>query len=79
MAEDQRTKWQKLMVYLEPCELLPEDKAYVISYLPRNRGFIKTVLNGYKEKWLLYMRMEPIDHKKQNTGRHGANTCIFEI
>ena len=76
MAEDKRTKWQKLADYLKPCELLPEDKAFVISYLPINRGYRKTVLIGYKEKWLLYMRMEPVEQKKQNVGRNGANTWL---
>ena len=76
MDDDNRTKWQKLGDSLKPCELLPDDKAYLISYLPVKKGFRKTVLGGYKDKWLLYMRLEDVDHKKQNAGRCGANSWL---
>ena len=76
MLSEYRSKWQQLADSLKPCELLAGDKSYVLSYLPRNKGFRKTVLNGYKEKWLFYMRLEPVEHKKQNAGRCGANTWL---
>lgn len=76
MKKDYRTKWQKLAVYLLPCEPLPDDKAFILAYLPRNKGFRLTALNGYKDKWLLCMRLEDVDHKKQNAGRRGANRWL---
>lgn len=75
-TEDNRTRWQKLGDSLQPCELLPEDKGYLTSYLPIKKGFKKTVTSGYKDKWLLYMRLEEVGHYKQNAGRRGANTWL---
>ncbi len=76
MQKDYRTKWQKLTVNLAPCELLPDDKAYLVSYLPKNKGSRITCRNGYKEQWLAGMKSEPVEHLKQNVGRRKANVWL---
>lgn len=78
MEKDYRTKWQKLADYLKPCELLSDDKAYLISYFPKNKGSRITCRNGYKEQWLTGMKIEPVEHLKQNVGRRKANIWLRE-
>lgn len=67
---------QRIDFYMSPCELLPDDKDFLILRLPVEIETCRAILQAYKYQWLTGMEKEPVEHKKQNKGRYSANTWL---
>lgn len=70
------TAHQKIDAFMTPCVLLPDDKAFLLKLLPVNSDQRQVAIEGYKSAWLTGMQSETAEHKKQNKGRHRANTWL---
>ena len=70
---------QKLDEFMAPCILLPDDKEFLLRLLPVRTKQRKIVIERYKAEFLVGMKSESIDHKKQNAGRFRANSWLRQI
>jgi hypothetical protein len=62
---------------MAPCELLSDERAFLLKRLPITTKGRKTVTESYKAIWLEAMEVERVEHKKQNAGRHKANLWLL--
>jgi hypothetical protein len=69
--------YQKIDAIMAPCELLSDDKAFLLKRLPITTKERKTVTESYKAIWLEAMEAERAEHKKQNAGRRKANLWLL--
>lgn len=69
---------QKIDAYMVPCELVPEDKEFLLHLLPTETKLRKMTIARYKTEWLAGMGNESRNQCKQNKGRHKANTWLRE-
>jgi len=67
-----------ILDFLKPCELIPGDRPFILDLIPCDLTKVN-VLTDYRDQWLEGMASEPIDHKKQNTGRFKANTWLRSL
>jgi len=75
-----RHNWKyKLYTFMRPCELLPDDRYYILQFFPRSKAVAReNMAKRYKKKWLAGMAKTEIDIRKQGVGRRLANTWIRE-
>lgn len=60
-------------------ELLQDDKYWIADVCDgQTEQYVRELLMPYISTWKKYMRMETHEHKKQNAGRHMANSELRE-
>jgi hypothetical protein len=75
---DQLIDEHSILDFLQPCELIPGDRPFVLGLIPSDVTRVD-VLTDYRKQWIAGMETEPVDHKKQNTGRFRANSWLRKI
>ncbi len=71
-----KTTEQKMDAYLKPCQLLADDRSYMLSRLPVGGRARKRAIEQYKLIWVEAMDAEPLENRKQNAGRFVANIWL---
>jgi hypothetical protein len=61
---------------MNPCAPVFEDVKFLLGRLPSDQKARNQTLNSYRSIWLEAMDGEPLEHRKQNKGRHAANTWL---
>ncbi len=59
-------------------QLLLDDSRFILGRLPYEVQARLRAMDEYMRVWRQAASEEPIQHKKQNTGRHAANTWLRE-
>lgn len=63
-------------LFMLPCKLLPEDRAFISDHLPKSKHLKKEALTRYKQAWLGAMDYSMPSHQQQNAGRFAANAWL---